>query len=145
MTERDLNAIAMFIIASSLIVYFAVLVQICVSVFQDRHMGTPQKVAWYCALLILPVVAAVLFVLTSGLRARRRGKHSAQKLSEVVVHIRPTWHAARADQLREAKALLDSGVIDQVEFLELKDQAFHARPRDMRESFRSSAATPSAV
>ena len=145
MTDRDLNAIAMFIIASCLIVYFAVLVQICVSVFHDRHMGVLKKAAWYCGLLILPVLAPIAFVLTSGLRARQRTRHSVHKQSEVLVHIRPTWHAARAEQLREAKALLDSGAIDQVEFLELKEQAFQTRPREMRESFAPTSATARTV
>lgn len=137
----------MFFVASALVVYFAVLVQICVSVFRDQHMGGLKKAAWYMFLLVLPVLSPIAYVLTSRLRARRQARAATEGAmqSEVFVHIRPTWHSAMVEQMRGAKELLDSGVIDQAEFLELKAQAIRARSRDLRDLIARPAATADAT
>lgn len=98
MTDSDLNAIATFFVASALVVYFALLVQVCVSVLRDSSIGGLKKAAWLLFLLLVPVLAPMLHVLTRRAAPKPRTGDGLAALghSEIFVHIRPVSRPSEA-------------------------------------------------
>ena len=76
------------------------------------------------ALIFLPFVTAVLYLLSRGRGMAERQRVVMQKArSETESYIREVAGKSPADQIATAKALLDAGTITQEEYLKLKAKA----------------------
>ena len=114
-----------FIIVSfAFIAYLMVMFQIIGDLFRDRETSGAMKAVWIIALILFPFLTAVVYLV-----ARGKGMHERQAsaLREARAgqedYIRSVATASPADQIAQAKGLLDSGAISQAEFDALKAKA----------------------
>ena len=79
---------------------------------------------WIIGLIFLPVLTALLYIITrgGGMAARQRAAMQRVK-SDTDAYIREAAGKSPAAQIAEAKALLDAGTITQDEFVRLKAKA----------------------
>ena len=107
------------------VMYLMVLFQIISDLFRDHAMSGWLKAVWIIALLIVPFLTALIYLIA-------RGKGMAERQARQVEATRAATDqyihsvAARtnpAEQIESAKALLDSGTITQDEFEALKRKA----------------------
>ena len=111
-----------------LMAYLMVLFQICADLFRDHELAGLAKALWVLALIVLPLLSAVVYVIV-------RGRGMAERRDGVDERAGTTHdHYARyvantpssADQIASAKALRDEGTITQGEFEGLKAKALAA-------------------
>jgi predicted lipid-binding transport protein (Tim44 family) len=101
-----------------------VLFQIVVDLFRDAELGGVSKAAWIVGLLILPVLTALLYVITRGQGMARRQRAALQQVrSDAETQLRSFAGKSPVEQIADAKALLDAGTISAEEFARLKAKA----------------------
>ena len=106
------------------VAYLFVLFQIITDLFRDGEMGGVAKAIWLVALVFLPMLTAIVYIITrgAGMAARQQAAFSRMK-SESETYIRNVAGRSAAADIAEAKALLDAGTINQTEFERLKAKA----------------------
>ncbi len=107
------------------IIWFWLLIAIFGDLFRDPDTGGGVKALWVVLLIVLPFLGILLYLIVRG---RGMGSRQAAQMqaarSEFDDHIRSaTSSGSPTDQIAQAKALLDSGAIDQTEFTKLKAAA----------------------
>jgi len=117
--------IVWLIVSSFLFIsYLVVLFQIVADLFRDTELGGGWKAIWMIALIFLPFLTAVLYLLSRGRGMAERQRVVMQKArSETESYIREVAGKSPADQIATAKALLDAGTVTQEEYLKLKAKA----------------------
>lgn len=106
-----------------MVTYLMALISIFADLFRDHSIGGGKKAIWFLALLIFPLVAALIYLITRGNgMAERSMRQQQQAKSEFDSYVR-TVAGGPADQIAQAKALLDSGAISQAEFDAIKAKA----------------------
>lgn len=112
-----------FIWIAALMVWFRCLFDL----FGDHTLSGWGKAGWVLLLIFVPWVGALIYVIARGRSmterqlARAEEQQSAQ--ADYIKQVAGTAPSP-ADQIASAKALLDSGAIDQGEFDTLKAKAF---------------------
>jgi len=106
------------------IAYLIVLFQVIVDLFRDSEMGGGSKVLWIIGLIFLPVLTALIYILArgSGMAERQRAVVRNAK-ADTDAYIRDVAGKSPADQIADAKKLLDAGTISSDEFARLKAKA----------------------
>ena len=106
------------------IAYLIVLFQVVVDLFRDAEMGGGSKVLWLIGLIFLPVLTALLYILArgGGMAERQRASLRSAK-ADTDAYIREVAAKSPADQIADAKKLLDAGTINGDEFARLKAKA----------------------
>lgn len=113
-----------FVWISAIIIWFRCLVDL----FGDSSASGATKVIWALVLVLLPWIGALIYLLVRGRGMAERQQAAAAELQErQAEYIRSVagggGAASPADQIAQAKALLDSGSINQGEFDALKAKA----------------------
>lgn len=117
---------AVLLLASTFIffAYLVVLFHIVVDLFRDTEMGGGSKVLWIIGLIFVPVLTSLLYILFRGRGMGERQLAALQKAkSQTDAYIRDVAGKSPAEQIKEAKALLDAGTITADEFGRLKAKA----------------------
>jgi len=106
------------------IAYLIVLFQVVVDLFRDSEMGGGSKVIWLIGLIFLPVLTALIYILARGrgMADRQRAAMRSAK-ADTDAYIREVAAKSPADQIADAKKLLDAGTINGDEFARLKTKA----------------------
>jgi len=106
------------------IAYLIVLFQVVVDLFRDSEMGGGLKVIWLIGLIFLPVLTALIYILARGrgMADRQRAALRSAK-ADTDAYIREVAAKSPADQIADAKKLLDAGTISNDEFARLKAKA----------------------
>jgi hypothetical protein len=106
------------------IAYLIVLFQVVVDLFRDGEMGGGSKVLWLIGLIFLPVLTALIYILArgGGMAERQRSALRSAK-ADTDAYIREVAAKSPADQIADAKKLLDAGTINGDEFARLKAKA----------------------
>jgi len=106
------------------IAYLIVLFQVVVDLFRDSEMGGGSKVLWIIGLIFVPLLTALIYILArgKGMTERQRAAVRSAK-SDTEAYIREVAGKSPADQIAEAKKLLDAGTISADEFARLKTKA----------------------
>ncbi len=106
------------------IAYLIVLFQVVVDLFRDSEMGGGSKVIWLIGLIFLPVLTALIYILARGrgMADRQRAAVRSAK-ADTDAYIREVAAKSPADQIADAKKLLDAGTINDDEFARLKAKA----------------------
>jgi len=106
------------------IAYLIVLFQVVVDLFRDSEMGGGSKVLWLIGLIFLPVLTALIYILARGrgMADRQRAAVRSAK-ADTDAYIREVAAKSPADQIADAKKLLDAGTINGDEFARLKAKA----------------------
>ena len=115
-----------FIIVSfAFIAYLIILFNIFADLFRDRGMSGWLKAIWIILLIVFPFISAFVYVIARGpgMAERQAAALSDMKTrqDEYIKSVAAT--TTPADQIAQAKGLLDSGAISQAEFDSLKAKA----------------------
>jgi hypothetical protein len=116
----------LYLIASTFffVAYLIVLFHIVFDLFRDADLGGGSKVLWIVGLIFLPVLTALLYILVRGKGMAERQRAALQRAkSDTDAYIREVAGKSPAEQIADAKTLLDAGTIDKEEFARLKAKA----------------------
>ena len=108
------------------VIWFWLLIAIFSDLFRDKNTGGGVKALWVFFLILLPFLGILLYLIFRGKGMGERGAEqaaAAQEAFNAQVRRSAGTSESAADQIAKAKALLDSGAIDQAEFDKLKSQA----------------------
>src|SRR4051812_37184717 len=108
------------------VIWFSLLLTIFADLFRDHELSGGMKAVWIIVLIVLPYLGILIYFIARGNgMAERSVKQNALAQEQVDARIRAAAGTATApaDQIASAKALLDSGAIDQSEFDRLKAAA----------------------
>lgn len=107
-----------------LITYLIVLFQIIIDLFRDREIGGLARAIWVIALIFLPMLTALAYLLTRGSGMGRRQIAANQEArAEAETYIRNVAGTSPAEQIARASSLFKEGVISEAEFNTLKAKA----------------------
>jgi len=106
------------------IAYLIIMFQIVVDLFRDKELGGGSKVLWMIGLIFIPVLTALIYIVARGKgMAERQHANMQRAKSDTEQYIREVAGKTPAQQIGEAKGLLDAGTINQAEFDKLKAKA----------------------
>lgn len=107
-----------------LVTYLIILFQIVVDLFRDTELGGGSKVLWMIGLMFLPILTAVIYIIARGKGMADRQRATMQRAkSDTDAYIREMAGKSPAEQIADAKTLLDAGTINADEFAKLKAKA----------------------
>ena len=111
------------------VAYLMMLFHIFGDLFRDQSLGGFAKVLWVVVLFVVPLLAALVYLIVRGRgMAERAMESNRQQVAAQEEYIRsvsgsPSSTSSTVDQLSQAKSLLDSGAITEAEFAEIKAKA----------------------
>ena len=110
-----------FAFAAYLMVMFAVITDL----FRDHTTSGWVKAIWIVALIFLPLLTALVYLIARGRGMTERSmRETAAMRQQQDAYIREVaGPPAPAEQLAQARALLDAGTISRAEYDRLKDKA----------------------
>jgi hypothetical protein len=107
-----------------MIVYLLILFQIIGDLFRDSELGGGSKVLWIIGLVVIPGLAAILYIVIRGRGMAERQRATLQRAkTDTDAYIREVAGKSPAEHIAEAKSLLDAGTITPEEFARLKAKA----------------------
>ncbi len=112
-------------ISFAFIAYLMVMFSIITDLFRDRDTSGGVKAVWIVALIFLPLITSLVYLVARGRGMAERANRDAQAMKQAQdAYIRDVaGRAGPADQIAQAKAMLDQGVISQPEYDRLKEKA----------------------
>jgi len=110
------------------VAYLFVLFYILTDLFRDHQLSGWWKALWIILLIFMPYLTALVYIIARGKgMAERQGAAIQQARTAQDAYIKEVAGSSGgkspADHISEAKALLDSGTINQAEFDTLKAKA----------------------
>ncbi|MFW0786519.1 SHOCT domain-containing protein [Gordonia sp. CPCC 206044] len=104
--------------------YLMVLFWIITDLFRDRALSGWWKAVWVVFLIILPWLTSLVYLIARGrgMSERSAASHALAK-QQTDEYIRSVSGKSSAEQIADAKALLDAGTITPQEFESLKAKA----------------------
>ena len=108
-----------------MIMYFMILFSILGDLFRDHEESGWAKAVWVIFLIIFPFLTALIYLIVRGNgMAKRNMKAQADAQKQFNEYVQSVASSGSpADQIAQAKGLLDSGAIDQAEYDRLKAKA----------------------
>lgn len=104
--------------------YLVLLFQIVGDLFRDHELSGWWKALWVIALIVVPFLSALIYIIARGRgMAERQVKTAVQMQKQTDDYIRQTAGRSPANEIADAKTLLDSGAISATEFEALKARA----------------------
>ena len=112
-------------ISFAFVAYLMVMFSIITDLFRDRSVSGPAKAAWVVALIFLPLLTSLVYLITRGSGMAEWATRSAEVAKQQQdAYIREAaGHTTPADQIAQARAMFDAGVISQSEYDALKTKA----------------------
>jgi Phospholipase_D-nuclease N-terminal/Short C-terminal domain len=106
------------------IAYLMVMFSIIADIFRDPDTSGGAKAVWLIALIFLPFVTAIVYLITRGKSMQERSAHQvAAAKQQQDDYIRQVAGSSPAEQIEKAQAMLDRGAITPAEFDQLKAKA----------------------
>ncbi len=110
------------------VAYLMVLFRIFTDLFSDHKLAGGWKAVWIIALVFAPLLSSLVYLIARGRgMAERQIARMQQVQSETNAYIQQVAGSgggkSSAQQIADAKALLDSGTVTQDEFNTLKAKA----------------------
>jgi uncharacterized membrane protein YcjF (UPF0283 family) len=110
------------------VVWLWILFAVIADVFRRRDIGGWGKVAWIAVVIVLPYLGVFIYLIAEhqGMteRAVARQEAAQTEFAEYVKSAAPQENPA--EQIAQAKTLLDAGTIDQADFNRIKEKALAA-------------------
>jgi hypothetical protein len=112
-------------ISFAFVAYLMVLFSILGDLFRDRDTSGVAKAAWVVALIFLPFLTSLVYLIVRGRGMTERSLHQAvASRQQQDAYIREVaGRTTPSDQIAQARALLDAGTISQPEYEALKTKA----------------------
>lgn len=118
------NTLWWFVTAFIFIAYLFALFSIITDLFRDRKLNGVAKAIWLIFLVFLPFLTAVVYLIVRGGGMGERSAAQARSTRDATdEYIRSVAGTTPTSEIERAKALLDSGAIDEAEFAALKASA----------------------
>lgn len=113
------------VIAFAFTAYLVVMFSIITDLFRDRETSGLAKAVWIVALIFVPFLTAVIYLIARGPGMAERQLRSAEDIRlEQESYIRGVANGGTpADQIARAKAMVDAGTITQGEYERIKEKA----------------------
>ena len=112
------------IVTFAFVAYLMVLFSILTDLFRDKDTGGFEKAVWVIALIFLPFLTALIYLIARGHGMAERNMKAAKNMQQAQdSYIRDVAGSTPADQIHKAKDLLDAGAINQSEFEAIKAKA----------------------
>jgi hypothetical protein len=112
-------------ISFAFVAYLMVLFSILGDLFRDRDTSGVAKAAWVVALILLPFLTSLVYLIVRGRgmteRSLRQAVASRQQQDAYIREV--AGQTTPSDQIAQARALLDAGAISQPEYEALKTKA----------------------
>lgn len=106
------------------VAYLIVLFHIVSDLFRNQEMSGVGKALWIAGLIFVPFLTALFFLLRHGRGMAQRQQQVMERVkSDTDRYIREVAGKSPADQISDAKTLLDAGTITAEEFARLKAKA----------------------
>jgi hypothetical protein len=107
------------------VAYLMMLFHIFGDIFRDKSLGGFAKVVWVVVLFVVPLFAALVYIIVRGRgMAERAMESNVRQMNAQEEYIRSVAApSSSVEQLTQAKSLLDSGAITPEEFAALKARA----------------------
>src|SRR5512134_263285 len=113
------------IISFAFVAYLMVMFSILTDLFRDRDTGGFAKAVWVIALIFLPFLTALIYLVARGRGMADRSMKEARSLQQQQeAYIKDVaGKASPVDQVAQARRMLDAGEISQAEYERLKEKA----------------------
>jgi hypothetical protein len=109
------------------IVWIWMMIAILTDVFRRRDIGGGAKAAWIIFMILLPFLGVLIYVISQHDKMAERNLKQAEAMQQQFdAHVREVAGGGAAGEIAQAKALLDSGAINQAEFDQIKAKALAA-------------------
>jgi hypothetical protein len=105
------------------VAYLIVLFHIVADLFRNHEINGFFKAVWIIALIFVPLSALLYLLFHSRGMAQRQQQAAARMKADTDDYIRKVAGKSPAEQIGDAKALLDAGTITESEFAQLKAKA----------------------
>lgn len=106
------------------IAWLMALFSIISDVIRDPELGGLAKAIWLIALIFVPVLTAIIYLIARGKGMGERSAAQAKQQKDAAdSYIRDVAGASPADEIAKAKSLLDAGTISPAEYEALKAKA----------------------
>jgi hypothetical protein len=105
------------------VIWFWLLVSVFGDLFRDREESGGKKALWTILLIALPFLGILLYLIFRGNGMSTRAEQQNALMQEQVdarIRAAAGTRSGPADQISQAKALLDANTIDEAEFQRLK-------------------------
>ena len=118
-----LNVIWTMIVFFAFVIWIWMLFAVLVDVFRRNDLSGWGKAGWCVLIIFVPFIGVFAYLIANGKdMAERRNRDVQTSQAQFDDHIR-TVAGGPAAQIKDAKDLLDQGVITQAEFDQLKQSA----------------------
>ena len=113
------------VITFAFVAYLMIMFSILVDLFRDREASGWAKAAWVVCLVLFPLVTALVYLVVRGRgMAERSTREAVEMKAQQDAYIRDVAaKTSPADQIAQARKMLDEGVISQPEYERLKEKA----------------------
>jgi Short C-terminal domain len=105
--------------------YLMVLFSVIGDIFRNKETSGFVKALWILLLIVIPIITVLVYLITHGSGMAERSSAQAQAMqSQQEAYIKNVAGTnSPADQVTQAKSLLDSGAISQSEYEAMKAKA----------------------
>ena len=115
----------LMVTAFFMVIYLIIMFQVVVDIFRDHKLGGVGKALWIVALIIAPFLSVLAYLIVRGagmserqLSTLQNNREQAESYLRGMVQVK-----SPAEQIADAKVLLDAGTISADEFAKLKAKA----------------------
>ena len=109
-----------------LMAYLVVLFQILTDLFRDKGTSGWAKAVWVLFLILVPLLTSLVYLIARGHGMAERNvaeMRAAQADTDAYIRSVSSSAGSPAEEISRAKALLDAGTINQLEYESLKAKA----------------------
>jgi hypothetical protein len=119
-----LDFLWLIIVSFAFVAYLIILFQIVTDLFRDKEQKGWHKAGWIVFLILFPLLTAVIYLIArGGGLAERQAAYMQQAKSASDSYIREVAGRSPAQEIADAKTLLDAGSINADEFETIKVKA----------------------
>ena len=106
------------------VIWIWILITVFADIFRRRDIGGGMKALWIIFVILLPYLGVFIYLIAEGHNMAERNAEQIQAVkAQQDDYIKSVAGSSPADQIAQAKSLLDSGAISQAEFDGLKAKA----------------------
>ncbi len=106
------------------VIWIMILFKVFGDLFRRRDIGGGMKTVWFIFVILLPFLGVFIYLIAEGHKmADRDMEHMQAARAQQDEYIKSVAGSSAADQIAQAKQLLDSGAITQAEFDTMKQKA----------------------
>lgn len=117
------DAIWWFLTIFVFVAYLMALFSIITDLFRDRDLSGWAKAVWFLFLIFLPFLTALVYLIARGSGMAERANKEALDAKKATDDYIRSVAKSPAEDIAQAKELLDSGTISAAEFEQLKAAA----------------------